>query len=180
MEDQQQHFRFLDLPPELRINVYEKAFEERLRVSLAKCQDIPSILFASKQIHDDAVMTFYRTTIFYFCMYTDGYLWYTRTPSKYQKAISSMLYDLVDELGIWEGQPPPPLTSLISSPLESIRKFWHWVEEEGHPVRQGVLEVSVELPPGRKEWVGELLISESETRCVSGPARLINRTLLTQ
>lgn len=151
-EDQRTSFRFLDLPSELRNNIYEKAFEDIVTIKGGKAL-APGILLACKQVHDEAVMVFYESTTFYFVDFNDGKGWYTQIHNKYRDVVSKLRYDYVEEAKLTPRRQCTTKAEIIrylqrrvSPPrLEArrrIEEFWTSVERNGSTRRQGALKAS--------------------------------------
>lgn len=61
-ETKQQHFRFLDLPPELRNRVYNYALVEKKGTVIPITPDLepPALLSTSKQVREESLQIWYR------------------------------------------------------------------------------------------------------------------------
>lgn len=129
----QDHFRFLDLPAELRNTVYELIFETTdVHISLnGYFHAPPSILRTSSSIYQEAVLLYYHHTTFTFWQGPSLLHWYGFLPGKFRDAITKLRYC------------PPGL----SDPVEQIYNKLHL--HEGHlataskPLKPGVLKAQV-------------------------------------
>ena len=80
--DELQYFRFLDLPAEMRANIYEMLFESEPTLVTKLGAEAPSVLLSNKQIYNEAIDVFWSTSEFWFSSALDGYRWYRRLDPK--------------------------------------------------------------------------------------------------
>ena len=144
--ESQQHFRFLDLPAELRNSVYHFVFLNKRVVinNSVSPYTPPAILVTYRQIYKEAIIAFYKAAIFY--VVRDARLsWPSTIPPRFQEAITCMRtydYQLNAETarsvmpGIrsyFNGMGATFKHGVIQGRLYSASDGeWHWIDELGH------------------------------------------------
>lgn len=148
---QQERFRFLDLPAELRNCVYELTFKG-ITTKFRSKYPAPGILLANKQIYNGAITLFYHCTTFYFDWRYEGKYWYSRLPSKLRNAISNMRYDAAGDIRRAGGFYNLQSDSLQRLAAVYYKGFKRMVEERGAPVPEGVLKLKIVLRSEEVVW----------------------------
>ena len=133
-------FRFLDLPAELRINIYEPVFANKTEFVDRKRHiqiTAPKLLLASKQIYKEATKIFYGATAFYL-KNIDSLPSFGRIPAEHQKAITCVRVSSDDCM--WEN---------FDRDLQDI------IEKPGLKLRPGVVYSAKDNDRGGLSWINQ-------------------------
>ena len=130
-------FRFLDLPAELRINIYEHVFANITEFPHHKvCCVVTSrqLLLVSKQIYKEATKTFYGATTFYL-RNIESLPLFGRLSTEHQEAIACVR--------VWSAD------CLEENPDESLQDF---IAKAGLKLRPGVVYLVEDDDMGHPSW----------------------------
>lgn len=134
-------FRFPDLPSELRLSIYELAFATAPVIKINKFEYEPhGLVLANKQIHFEALSTFYKETAFYFPSGVD-WQWYNKLAPRIRDVISCIR----PSMKLFE-------RSEVAERLQNCRRV---LNGAGVPMKAGVYQLAV-LEDDVVVWVSEL------------------------
>ena len=77
-----QHFRFFDLPAEIREYIYEAFFESEPTFVTRFGAQPPPLLLSNRSVYKEAIDIFWSTSEFWFSSAIDGYKWYRKLNPK--------------------------------------------------------------------------------------------------
>ena len=150
-------FRFLDLPPEIRNTIYERALANQIVGISYKYKHKPnSILLACKQTYKEAIIIHYSTAEFYFSDPSVGLGWLVNRPEKSRQALSKISFDSEKRAGFLQGT-----RASMFSVKQLVAVFLEDAKDHGILPNPGVLRVSVkrelvEAFTWKVEWTSDL------------------------
>lgn len=142
------HFRLLDLPPELRLNIYFHYFKgamQCIHCPASHSTNPSALLLANKQINNESMELFYKLCIF--SMRHGPTSWFMGIPPRWRNTITSIqLWDFCEV----ERFDRPPAVPFQQKNL--VTQSEHKIRRAGGDVGKGVIRAAAFT--GRcSEWV---------------------------